>query len=225
MRNNPRIPLIVLLCLGTASCARLPWRGRLPLISRRSAPAPRRRVSPEAKGGAAVRAVSIVPPPTPAPTPAPEKAAATGAAGTEARPDTPRRDGHLLLGAGASSLTDALDRTLAMLTKERARTQMQRRNLAGLAEEATRLEETIARRRAALQAKETQIADLRAAVARWKRDVATYREEMRRAEEIEIETLIEVLSLLKGFRIAEAKPAPEPTPPTAEPAAAPSPGK
>jgi len=218
MRNKPLIPLIMLLCLGTASCARLPWRGRLPFLSRRSAPAPSRRVWPEAEGGTAVRAVSVVPPPTPAPTPPPEKAAATRTAGTEARPAAPQRDGHLLLGAGAPSLTDALDRTLAMLTKERARTQMLRRNLAGLAEEASRLEETLARRRAALQAKETQIADLRAAVTRWKKDVTTYREEMRRAEEIEIETLIEVLSLLKGFRIAEAKPAPEP-------AAAPSPGQ
>jgi len=225
MRSKPILLAVVLLCVSAASCARLPWRRSARTLSRPARPA-----WPAAQAGV----LSAVPPAVAGAEPATATAhrpeAGEAEADTANAPPPPRNPrasgGDLLLGSAASSLTDALDRALEMLTKERTRTEILRRESDLISDELTGLQETITQRRAALKAKDAEVAELEKAVARWQKDVTIYREELRRAEEIEIETLIEVLSLLKGFPIKEpadpvapAKGAAEPPKAPVEPAA------
>jgi len=104
-----------------------------------------------------------------------------------------------------STLTQSLDNALDQVNRQHAELQQLERKLgesqAELAAGTVRIEELTK----ALEASNTRVRKLEDALDKWKQDVLGFRDEMRQAEEAEMQALKEIIVLLKGFKRAKEK--------------------
>ncbi len=123
-------------------------------------------------------------PPAPLPSPSPEDEAAPVIPFSERQP----------------ALTETLQRTLDMLTEARAENSRLKEKVVELNKELQEKEHQIADLTVRVEGGQSKVAELEQALDKWKKDVLGFRDEMRKAEEAELEVLQEILTLLKGFK-------------------------
>jgi outer membrane murein-binding lipoprotein Lpp len=136
-------------------------------------------------------------------------------AGKRATASVPSRDGEMpaptgtmgdvTLGTPQGSLTETLDKTLALLARERADSEAFRKTVGDLKESLAQKDQKIGELSAQIQDSNTKIEKLEGALDKWKEDVLGFRDEMRKAEEAEIDALQQILTLL-GKNKEEKKP-------------------
>lgn len=113
-------------------------------------------------------------------------------------PPAPTRD--IRLGQPEPALTETLDRALAMLEKERAESQRLKQTITLLEQQLADRGKTIAELSAQMESCAERAQTLELSLEQWKRDVLGFRDEMRQAEEAEIEVLQQILIILKSFQ-------------------------
>ena len=107
---------------------------------------------------------------------------------------------QVALGRTAHTLTEALDRALDMLTNEREYNQTLRQTLEAQNKGLDQKQQTIDALTLQLQIASGKVAKLEDALDQWKKDVLGFRDEMRTAEEAEIEVLQEILMVLRSLK-------------------------
>jgi hypothetical protein len=138
-----------------------------------------------------------VEPPAPAPAPSQEAARpAVQAVEPEAGGDGPL---EIPFARTGPSITESFERTVDMLTRERANNQMLKKEVADLKQQLAEKEVRIKDLQRQLQAAEEEVAKLEEGLEAWKADVLGFRDELRKAEEAEIDVLHQILQLLKKF--------------------------
>ncbi len=114
--------------------------------------------------------------------------------------DLTRSAPGLQLGGAAPALTETLNQTLKMLSKEQGENERLRQKVSQLEAQLAEKDKTIADLNSQLEGSGSRIGELEAALDQWKSDVLGFRDEMRKAEEAEIEVLQKMLTLLQSFR-------------------------
>ena len=161
---------------ATASCARYPQKAD---AGQPAAPGTARAALPAAM---------------PAADPAPRM---MGASGGQSAPQIP-------FNSGGPSITELLDKTQGLLLQANAESDRLRLALAESDKKLAEKDAQIKDLTAQLSVASGDVGKLQEALEKWKADVLGFRDEMRKADEAEIQVLQEVLMLLKGF--AKEKP-------------------
>jgi len=154
------------------------------------APTPAVRPTPETVSPS----IPVVPVASPSPIAPVMSLTAAGATASEARADA------IQLGSHAPAITETLNQTLEMLSAARDENARLRDDLAGTESRIAEKDRTIADLRTQLEEGDAKILALEAALDQWKQDVLGFRDEMRKAEEAEIEVLQKILVLLEGYK-------------------------
>jgi len=118
-----------------------------------------------------------------------------------APPEPPGR--QIKLAQPSPALTETLSRVLGMLEKEKAENERLRRQVAALGQQLAEKDRTIAQLTLERDAFTEQVQALEGSLGKWKQDVLGFRDEMRQAEEAEIEVLQQILLLLESFQKEE----------------------
>lgn len=98
------------------------------------------------------------------------------------------------------AITETLQRTMDMLAECRAEKARLEEQVAKLTEELQEKDRKIADLTVSLEGGQNRVAELQEALDRWKQDVLGFRDEMRTAEEAELQVLEDIMGLLKSFK-------------------------
>ncbi len=205
MDRTLRLGISMLLLLASTSCA-------APAARVRAADVPARQETAAEPAGAEVTPTE--PHVQARPVAAPSSADTPGAAAVEGGrpPDEPEQPPaapaeapgrQIKLAQPSPALTETLSQVLGMLEKEKAENERLRREVAGLGEQLAEKDRTIAQLTLERDAFTEQLQTLEGSLGKWKQDVLGFRDEMRQAEEAEIEVLQQVLLILKSFQKEE----------------------
>jgi len=118
-----------------------------------------------------------------------------------AQPEAPGR--QIKLAQPSPALTESLSQVLGMLEKEKAENERLRREVAALQGQIAEKDRTITQLTLERDAFTDQVQALEGSLGKWKQDVLGFRDEIRQAEEAEIEVLQQVLLILKSFQKEE----------------------
>ena len=168
-------------------------------ISGRSEPKPLydapadRPIADAPEAGPAGPAPSVAAEAEPETTVAPEASAAPLPRPEAERPVVP-------FGGAGPALTETLNNTMKMLEEARAENERLKETIGDLRMELQEKENTIQNLRAKAEAGDTRIAETEKALEQWKADVLGFRDEIRQAEEAELQVLQEILTVLKSFK-------------------------
>lgn len=109
-------------------------------------------------------------------------------------------DPVLAFGAQGSALTETLNTTLNMLSQARAENEKLQETAAELRQQLQDKSSAVNQLQAQLQAGDEKVQELEAALRMWQADVLGFRDEMRQAEEAELEVLQQIVTLLQTFK-------------------------
>jgi hypothetical protein len=104
--------------------------------------------------------------------------------------------GEVALGGPQPPLTESLDKTLALLAREKADSEALRKTVADLKDSLAQKEQQIGELSAQMRDSSVKIEKLEGALDKWKEDVLGFRDEMRKAEESQIDALQQILTML-----------------------------
>lgn len=202
MDRTLRLGISVLVLLASTSCA-------APAARVRPADVPVRQETAAEPAGAEVTPTE--PQVQTQPVAAPSSADTLGAAAVDgdgtpeapeqplaAPPEVPGR--QIKLAQQSPALTETLSQVLGMLEKEKAENERLRREVAALGQQLAEKDRTIAQLTLERDAFTEQLQTLEGSLGKWKQDVLGFRDEMRQAEEAEIEVLQQILLILKSFQ-------------------------
>jgi len=140
-------------------------------------------------------AASAAPAPRQDPPPAPRMVSVPG---SEAGAD-------LAFNGSAPAVTETLEKTVNMLLEARADNERLKADLADAQKKLSEKDAQVQKLTGQLDVASGDVAQLQDALEKWKADVLGFRDEMRKADEAQIDVLQQILMLLKGF--AKEKPA------------------
>jgi molecular chaperone GrpE (heat shock protein) len=138
--------------------------------------------------------------------PTPQEAPVQETPSAEARPaPLPRQKANapepvVPFGGAGPALTETLNNTMELLEEARAENERLKETISDLRIDLQEKENTIQNLRAKAEAGDTRIAETEKALEQWKADVLGFRDEIRQAEEAELQVLQEILTVLKGFK-------------------------
>ncbi len=112
-----------------------------------------------------------------------------------------REGGTAEIGFGPRSqpITETLERTVDMLTRERARNERLQERIAELEDELAAKNRETRELNDKLTGADSEVRQLEQSLEKWKADVLGFRDEMRQAEEAEMQALQEIIALLRKF--------------------------
>jgi hypothetical protein len=96
-------------------------------------------------------------------------------------------------------LTETLNETLDVLAKQKNENERLRTTIRSLEQDLARKEKALSELSAELEGDQGKVQELEQSLERWKADILGFREEMRLAEEAEIEVLRKILVLLQDL--------------------------
>ncbi len=109
----------------------------------------------------------------------------------------------LAFSTGGSALTETLNKTLNMLGEAREENEKLQEAVAELRQQLQEKGSAVNQLQTQLQAGDEKFQELEAALQAWQADVLGFRDEMRQAEEAELEVLQQILTLLHTFKKEE----------------------
>ena len=176
------LPVLAVAVLTAASCTQFPSLSADP---------------PTVRAGSPVAAPAPAPAaPAPAdPPPAPRLVTVPGSEDSS----------DLAFNAKAPAVTETLEKTVDMLLQAKADNERLKAALADTEKKLAEKDASVQELTQQLDVASGDVGKLQDALEKWKTDVLGFRDEMRQADEAEIEVLQQILTLLKGF--AKEKPA------------------
>lgn len=106
----------------------------------------------------------------------------------------------------APAITETFSKTVDMLTRERARNEELQKDMERLKEQLAAKDQKLQQLQESLKTADEKVASLEEALEKWKHDVLGFRDEMRKAEEAEIEVLQRIMRLLQDFEKGKVEP-------------------
>ncbi|MCK4282845.1 MAG: hypothetical protein KAX44_00905 [Candidatus Brocadiae bacterium] len=119
---------------------------------------------------------------------------------TMAPPPLVETEPVLAFAAGGFALTETLNKTLNMLSQAREENEKLQETVAELRQQLQEKSSAVNQLQTQLQAGDEKVQELEAALRTWQADVLGFRDEMRQAEEAELEVLQQILTLLQIFK-------------------------